>query len=159
MSRIDRIYANIETGSCLSDWVVETSEVPSDHRMSLVRFAPLNAPFIRKGCWSWPLGLLHDKPLNEKIHALGIELQDKFRALPTGDRTANVQTIWQQFKDDIKKEATGAAKSQMSKISIRIAALKKDMAEAKQSTMLNKNEHSRISVIILDWEIDHLEKK
>jgi len=134
MSRIDRIYAHTEIGRCLSDWIVETSEVPLDHRMTLVWFTPQDAPFIGKGHWSWPIGLLHDKPLNEKIHALGLELQERIRLLPPNDRASNVQTVWQQFKDDIKKEASTAAKSQMSKISKRISALKKDMLEAKKST-------------------------
>ena len=159
MSRIDRIYANPETGKCLSDWVVEPSEIPSDHRMTLVRFAPQNVLFIGKGRWSWPLGLLHDKPLNQKVHTQGLELQEQLRSLPPNDRTSNAQTLWQQFKDDIKKEACIAAKSQMSKISKRISALKKDLAEASKNPSLDEDELSRTNVIALDREIDHLEKK
>jgi len=117
MSRIDRIYADPDTGKCLSDWSVEPSEIPSDHRMTLVRFAPQHAPFIGKGRWSWPLGLLHDKPLNRTIHTLGLELQEQLGALPVHDRTSNAQILWQQFKDRIKKEAGTAAKSQLCKIS------------------------------------------
>jgi len=87
MSRIDRIYANPATGRCLSDWSVEPSVIPSNHRMTLVRFAPQHAPFIGKGRWSWPLGLLHDKPLNQTIHTLGLELQEQLRTLPQNDGT------------------------------------------------------------------------
>jgi len=159
MSRIDRIYANPETGKCLSDWVVEPSEIPSDHRMTLVQFAPQNVPFIGKGRQSWPLGLLHDKPLNQKVHTQGLELQEQLRSLPPNDRTSNAQTLWQQFKDDIKKEACIAAKSQMSKISKRISALKKDLAEASKNLSLDKDELSRTNVIALDRKINHLEKK
>lgn len=142
MSRIDRIYANAETGKCLSDWVVESSEILSDHRMMLIRFAPQNSPFIGKGCWSWPLGLLHDKPLNQIIHTLGLELQEQLRSLPPNDRTLNAQTLWQQFKDKIKIEASIAAKSQMSKISKCIAALKKDLTEASKSLTLDEDERT-----------------
>ena len=159
MSRIDRIYACPELGMHLSDWTVESTEIPSDHRMTLVRFAPQNAPFIGKGRWSWPLGLLHDKPLNEKIHSLGIVLQEKLKDLPPNDRASNAQTLWQHFKDDIKKEACTVAKSQLSKISKRIVALKKDLAEASRSTALDEEEPARTNVIALDREIDHLEKK
>ena len=159
MSRIDRIYANIVTGKCLSDWTVEPSEIPSDHRMTLVRFAPQHAPFIGKGRWSWLLGLLHDKPLNKKIHALGLELQNELGSLSPEDRSTNAQTLWQQFKDKIKKEATTAAKSQLCKISKRIAELKKDMSEASNSLTLDEDLLSRLNVIALDREIDHLEKK
>ena len=159
MSRIDRIYANPEIGRCLSNWVVEHSEIPSDHRMTLVRFAPQHAPFIGKGRWSWPLGLLHDKPLNQLILTRGLELQEQLEALPQNDRTINAQTLWQKFKDEIKSDASIAAKSQMCKISKRITALKKDLKEANKETTLDENIHSRINVISLDNEIDHLEKK
>jgi len=159
MSRIDRVYAAPDTGKCLSGWSVEPSKIPSDHRMTLVRFAPQNVPFIGKGRWSWPLGLLHDEPLNQIIHTLGLELQERIGALPLQDRTSNAQILWQQFKDRIKKEAGITAKSQLCKISKRIVALKKDLAEATKSITLDEDEHSRINVIALDCEIDHLEKK
>ena len=127
--------------------------------MTLVRFTPQHAPFIRKGCWSWPLGLLHDKPLNQTIHTLGLELQEQLRTLPQNDRTQNAQTLWQEFKNKIKKVASIAAKSQLCKISKHIAALKKDLVDANKSTTLDEDEHSRMNVIALDREIDHLEKK
>ena len=159
MSRIERIYANPETGKCLSDWKTEPSEIPSDHKMVLVHFAPQYTPFIGKGRWSWPPGLLHDKPLNQMVHTLGLELQEQLRSLVPDDRTSNAQTLWQQFKDRIKKEAGLAAKLQMCKILKQILALEKDLAEARRSTTLDEDKSSRMNVITLDHEIDHLEKK
>ena len=104
MSRIDRIYVNPETRKCLSDWKTEPSEIPSDHKMVLVHFAPQYTLFIGKGQWSWPPGLLHDKPLNQMVHTLGLKLQEQLRSLAPDDRTSNAQTLWQQFKDEIKKK-------------------------------------------------------
>ena len=159
MSRIDRIYVNPETRRCLSDWTVEPSEIPSDHKMTLICFAPQYTPFIGKGRWSWPLGLLHDKPLNQMVHTLSLELQQQLGSLSPNDRTSNAQTLWQQFKVRIKKEAGLAAKSQMCKISKHILALEKDLTEARRSTTLDSDKSSRTNVIALDHEIDHLEKK
>ena len=143
----------------MSNWVVEPSEIPSDHKMTLVRFAPQHAPFIGKGRWSWPLGLLHDKPLNQSIHTHELELQEQLETLSQTDRTTNAQTLWQKFKDDLKSDASTAAKSQMCKISKRITALKKDLADANRDVNLDEDIHSRVNAISLDHEIDHLEKK
>ena len=153
------VYANWVTGKCLNDWIVEPSEISSDHWMTLVHFTPQHAPFIGKGRCSWPLGLLYDKPLNKKIHTLGLELQNKLGSLSPENRSTNAQTLWQQFKDKIKKEATTAAKSQLCKISKWIAELKKDMSEASNSPTLDEDLLSRLNVIALDQEINHLEKK
>ena len=159
MSRIDRIYANQETGRFLSDWVVEPSEIPSDHRMALVHFSPRRAPFIGTGRWTWPLGLLHDKPLNETINSLGLELQRKLALLTPNDRSSNAQTLWQQFKDEIRAVAKTAAKTQMCKISKRISALQKDLKETRRNSTLDEDESTRINAIALEREIDHLTKK
>ena len=159
LSRIDRIYANPVIRKFLSQWTVEASEIPSDHQMISVRYAPERAPFIGKGRWSWPLGLLHDKPLNETIHELGIELHNRLQHLAPGDRSSNPQTLWQEFKDRIKEEATAAAKLQMCKVSKRIAALQNDLKEARKAPTLDDDEPARINVIALEREIDHLTKK
>ena len=159
LSRIDRIYADPAIRKFLSRWAVETSEIPSDHRMVSVRYTPARAPFIGKGRWSWPLGLLHDKPLNDTIRELGIELQTRLRHLVPGDRSSNPQTLWQEFKDRIKGEATTAAKLQMCKISRRIIALQSDLKEARRAHTLDDDEASRLNVIALEREIDYLTKK
>ena len=150
MSRIDRIYANLGTGRFLSNCKVEPSEIPSDHRMILVCFAPQHAPFIGTGCWSWPLGLLHDKTLNESIHTCGLELQRQFELLPQNDRSMNVQTLWQRFKDEIMSKAKVATKLQLCKITNHISALQKDLKESKRSITLDENESSCINVIALE---------
>lgn len=73
-SRLFTFYSNNNTYSCLDriytspthekhthDWESKTSAIPTDHRMISVRYAPANIPYIGKGCWSWPIGLLNDK--------------------------------------------------------------------------------------------------
>ena len=159
MSRIDRIYANPTIGKSLSNWTVETSEIPSDHKMTSVRFAPEKAPFIGKGRWSWPLGLLHNKPLNQTICTLGIEPQDQLQRTIPNDRSSNAQTLWQEFKDKIKEEATAAAKLQMCQISKHITKLQDDLKEARRVPTLDDDEPSRLNIIALEREIDYLMKK
>jgi len=127
--------------------------------MVLVRYAPPDTPFIGNGRWSWPLGLLHNKPLNEKITQLGSELQNNLKNLSPDHRDENAQTLWQKFKNNIKREATTAAKSQMLKIAKCLAALRKDVSETSNNASLDSEEAVRTNVIALEQEIDHLEKK
>ena len=67
-----------------------------------------------------------------------------------GDRSSNPQTLWQEFKDRIKEEATAAAKLQMCKISKRIAALRNDLKEAREAPTLDNDEPAHMNVIALE---------
>ncbi|KIM65559.1 hypothetical protein SCLCIDRAFT_112766 [Scleroderma citrinum Foug A] len=116
MSRIDRIYAKEDLEDSLSDWTHDTPSIPTDHKMVTVRLALTNSPLIGKDRWSWPLGLLHDKELNKYINQKGQQLHTEMKNLPPNDRTTNVQTLWQTFKDNIKREAAKAARKQIPKI-------------------------------------------
>ena len=159
LSRIDRIYTRPDMSHLLYDWSIEASQVPTDHKLLIVKYAPADAPFIGKGRWSWPLGLLHDATLTKRITALGQSLQDEISSLSRDNRLTNPQTIWEQFKDDIRKEAKSAARSQMVKIKRKITNLKKDLTSTLRSDTLDTEEDTRWNVIALEREITHLEKK
>ncbi|KIM54244.1 hypothetical protein SCLCIDRAFT_17748 [Scleroderma citrinum Foug A] len=116
MSRIDRIYAKEDLEDNLIDWTHDAPGIPTNHKMVTVRLALTNSPLIGKDRWSWPLGLLHDKELNKYINQKGQQLHTEMKNLPPNDRTINAQTLWQTFKDDIKREAVKAAKKQIPKI-------------------------------------------
>lgn len=157
--RLDQIYTQPELNRLLTDWTTTSSKIPSDHHMVLVRYAPPNTPFIGSGRWSWPLGLLHDKQLNETITRPGREMHDDLKTLSPEDRSRNAQTLWQRFKDNVKKEASSAAKLQISKISKHLIALRKDVSETSNNAQLDTDESLRSNIISLEREIDHLEKK
>jgi len=159
MSRIDRIYAREDLEDSLSEWTHDIPGIPSDHKMVSVRLAPTNTPLVGKDRWTWPLGILHDKDLNKLIHQKGRQLTSDIENLPPEDRSSNPQTLWQSFKDDIKKEATKAAKKQIPKISQRIKALKKDLKQTWQDDDLDTSAPTRSNAAILEREIEHLEKK
>ena len=159
MSRIDRIYAREELENNLTDWSHDVSSIPSDHKMVTVRYAPTTAPYIGRDRWSWPLGLLHDKELNTTVVNLGQELQIELGNLTNADRTINAQTLWQEFKENIKREAAAAAKKQIPKINRHLKALKKDLKETYQRESLDSSLPTRTEAEILEKEIDHLEKK
>lgn len=159
MSRIDRIYAREDIENNLTSWSHDVSSIPSNHKMVSARLAPSNAPFIGKDRWSWPLGLLHDKELNEAIFNMGQDLQTEMNNLTNDDRLVNAQTIWQDFKDNIKREAAKAAKKQIPKINRHLNALKKDLKETYQRDSLDSSPPTRTDAEHLEKEIEHLEKK
>lgn len=160
MSRIDRIYTEEDLEGSLSDWSHDTSGVPTDHKMVSVRIAPTTGtPLIGKDRWSWPLGLLHDKELNKSINSKGIQLCSDMKNLLQIDRSSNPQTLWQAFKDNIKKEAVKAARKQIPKITQRISALKKDLSRTWQNKGLDTSSSTRTNAVLLEREIGHLEIK
>ena len=159
MSRLDRIYTKEGLEENLTEWTHEVPGIPSDHKMVSVRLTLNNAPQIGKDKWSWPLGLLNDKELNRQINLRGQQLCLDIKDLSPDNRSSNAQTLWQNFKDDIKKEAAKTAKKQIPKISQRISALKKDLSQTWQHDDLDTSPQTRTDTAILEREIEHLEKK
>ena len=159
MSRIDRIYAREDLENNISDWTNTIPSIPTDHKMVSARLTPTNAPFIGKDRWTWPLGLLHDKQLNKTINIRGQKLSIDLTNLHADDRSSNPQSLWQSFKDDIKREATKAAKKQIPKISQRLKSLNKDLAQTYQNEDIDSSPNRRTSAAAIEREIEHLEKK
>ena len=77
------------------------------------------------------LAIEQDNP--RPIHDLGTELHDRLQCLMPGDRSSNPQTLWQEFKDRIKKEVTAAAKLQMCKILKHIVTLQNNLKETRKA--------------------------
>ena len=75
LSRLDRIYSRANLTRSLYDWDLAHTSIPSDHAMILVRYVPNKLPFVGKGRWTWPLGILPNKDLLSKIIDLGSALQ------------------------------------------------------------------------------------
>jgi hypothetical protein len=127
--------------------------------MVSVLFAPLQAPHIGKGCWTWPLGLLNDDKLTLKITELGINLQREIPSLPGDCSTGNIQRLWEDFKQNIRREAKASAKVQLAKIQNRIMAIKDEITQENNSTRIDVQDESHTHVISLERELEHLEKK
>ncbi|KIJ61503.1 hypothetical protein HYDPIDRAFT_169730 [Hydnomerulius pinastri MD-312] len=100
MSQLDRIYSQSTHEHSLSRWDHTHTSISTNHKMVLT-------PFIRKGRWTWPLGLMpvHDHNLTNKITKIGLELQRNLSALTEDRVTGNAQQLWEQFKTKISDEA------------------------------------------------------
>ncbi|KAG2148795.1 Endonuclease/exonuclease/phosphatase [Suillus clintonianus] len=77
MSRLDRIYTSNTHHESVSNWKSYLCPIPTDHNIVTTRFAPPGLPHIGKGRWTWPLDILANKTLIEKIETLGIRTLEK----------------------------------------------------------------------------------
>jgi len=125
--------------------------------MILVRYAPLNMPQIGKGRWSWPLGLVNDEKLLNKISKIGQTTQ---RKIETNQQPSelNPQTEWEDIKIKIRQEAKKTSKEHMHKINTRIQ-LENDIKLTLHNDDIDTNKDTRSQKAWLESEINHLEKK
>ncbi|KAH9941470.1 Endonuclease/exonuclease/phosphatase, partial [Amylocystis lapponica] len=102
-SRIDRIYVSNAILESARDWNIQPTGIPgADHHIVSVLVSSEAAPYVGKGHWSFPLHLLHDKPLTKYMKERGYEATTAAASLG-GHRseTQNAQRIWSKFKRDI----------------------------------------------------------
>ena len=125
-ARLDWIYISKKAEPFTFDWEIKELAIPTDHAMVSVRYAPKEAPRIRKGWWTLPLYLLNNKTLVEKITKHGIVLQSNImrdQIEHTNRQIANTQTHWEAYKNSIHKLAKEAAKECYHKITSCIKAI------------------------------------
>jgi len=160
-SRIDRIYIRKPLIPHTFGWEIKQSPIPTNHWMVKVKFAPRDAPYVGKGCWTWPLHSLTDGCLLNLISERGIQLQSDLDGLRTNstDRSiSNPQRLWENFKLDIQQIAKKHSCKSFHKISTRIALIKKDRKQLTDCPDFNENDDLRFQEALLASELEHLEK-
>ncbi|KAG1837268.1 Endonuclease/exonuclease/phosphatase [Suillus subalutaceus] len=119
LSRLDRIYTSERHLESMLDWNTKVSQIPSDHQMVSVRFAPPGLPHIGKGRWTWPIGIMANEDLLKQIIKIGDESQKELDVLRQRDEETNPQTIWKSFKNKITAAAKETTKKQLARINQR----------------------------------------
>ena len=69
-SRLDRIYVKENTYPWCMDWTIEHPGFKTDHNLVSVLITSENMPFIGKGRWATPVGLLKNQKLKKETQAL-----------------------------------------------------------------------------------------
>ena len=125
-SRLDRIYATDEIREKSFDWMIRDSGILTDHSMVSCAVANYRTPFIGKGRWAMPAGLLQDEVFMEWLNKTGIALQEE---VGRGDRTdsRNPQTALKRFKDTVRDTARERVKQNVPKIDRRLTKLNEDL--------------------------------
>jgi hypothetical protein len=115
-------------------------------------------PHIGKGRWSWPLGLVNDEKLLNKLSKLGQTTQRRIETNRQPDGL-DPQVEWEDFKTKIRQEAKKTSKEHLYKINTRIQQLENDIKLTLQDDDIDTNSNTRSQKAWLESEINHLEKK
>ena len=118
-SRLDRIYLPNELLNLSFEWEIESTIVPTDHRLASVRLTTAAAPFIGKGRWTMPVALLADQNFLKEAVRLGRAAHDQLRnCCQENDRHEdhNPQTVLKQFKEDVRAAARKIQKTKIPKL-------------------------------------------
>ncbi|KAI0053708.1 DNase I-like protein, partial [Auriscalpium vulgare] len=158
-SRLDRIYTTKEHSKNAYKWEVNTKVIYSDHDMVSVKHSLKNAPHIGKGRWTWPIFLIEDKKLISSIVEKGKTLEGKLRGPFANRQEENPQVLWQDFKDDITKEAKKVAKAAVNRIATKLKKLREEAHRLANDPTIDDNEEIRREEALIVEEIEHLEKK
>jgi exonuclease III len=161
-SRLDRIYIAPRATQHTFNWQHCATPVPTDHWLVSVKFAPLDAPYIGNGRWTWNIPSLQNKKLITAVVNRGIKLQaDTENA--TRERidrnNVNPQLLWKQYKEEIKTTAKQHNRDTYHKLSSRVTSLRKDLHNITQHPDFNTDETLGITEAFLAHELEHLEKR
>jgi ribonuclease HI/exonuclease III len=157
-SRIDRIYLSNELTSNSYEWAIDPAGIETDHSLISTKVSSPRAPFIGKGRWSLPTYLLENRKLLEKINKLGLELeQDLENNKEHRNDNKNPQTMFQDFKATIIREARRLSKEMVPKMNIKIEKVKKKLEAVLNDETMDEMEKT-LSSAHFQEELDHLEK-
>ena len=130
--------------------------------MVTVKYAPLDAPYIGKGRWTWPLSALKDKKIMEWVEKKGITLQNDIKSILEAPHertlTNNPQTKWKTFKTEITHWVAHEAKVQHHKRVSKMRNLKKDREETLANPDFGESGTLQWNETMLAKEIEHLER-
>ena len=74
-SRLDRIYTTPRIAQQSFNWKHTATPVPTNYWLTLVKFAPFDAPYIGNGRWTWSTASLKNRTLTQAVIRRGIKLQ------------------------------------------------------------------------------------
>jgi exonuclease III len=160
-SRIDRILVKRDSFEHTFEWDIQTVGIKTDHRMVSMRLTSEKAPTIGHGRWVWPAHLNQDKVLKQFIHEKGMEMQAELNQLDDQeerDEDYNAQTIWMEFKENIREKARERAKIIIPKITQEIAKFETQLKLINDDSDLSEEERKLSSVVIIE-KLAELQKK
>ena len=130
-SRLDRIYLSSELLSQSYDWSIESTGVPTDHRLTCTRMTTTAAPYIGKARWTMPPALLADQNFLTEAARLGTkavgEAIECSEAQSRSDMN-NPQMILKRYKAAVKTLARNIQKRKVPKLESAIKKAKESLS-------------------------------
>jgi exonuclease III len=160
-SRLDRIYCKSRKFDSTFEWKIQTTGIPTDHRMVSMRISCESSPNLGKGRWVWPQHISRDKELLNHIRTEGVKLVgnlDKLEKENTRRNSNNPQTLWAAFKESIISKARKRAKVVIPKLSEEIKKTECDLIVVGESLSISQDE-KLIQMALLTEKLVRLEVK
>ncbi|EJF55630.1 DNase I-like protein, partial [Dichomitus squalens LYAD-421 SS1] len=123
LSRLDRIYTTEELWTMSRDWRIMETGISTDHKMVSVQLATMNSPVVGPGRPIFPIFLLKEKKLKQKMKERGMRAIRDLQKLEAGEprtETFNPQTILHAMKSDMMKDARKREKETVPKLLAKI---------------------------------------
>ncbi|KAH9843022.1 Endonuclease/exonuclease/phosphatase, partial [Rhodofomes roseus] len=160
-SRLDRIYASRDILSRALTWEIRTTGVPTDHCLVTATITAAAAPYIGKGRWAMPATLLSDSTFVETAVRLGEEKWEKAKGAVGDNRTddANPQTLFKEFKDEVRAAARRRMREKVPKLEAAIRKTRDHIQTISSSTSFSNDSEQQREVGILRDRLHGLERK
>ena len=161
-SRLDRIYLSNELLSQSFEWAIESTGVPTDHRMVSARMTTAVAPYIGKGRWTMPLALLADQNFLRSAAHLGAQaLKAAEESTKSNARaaTSNPQLILTNYKAEVKRLAQAIQKKKVPKLEQAIKKAKESLSMLQKDPQLEHDATKQNEVSKTIERIQELERK
>jgi ribonuclease HI len=160
-SRLDRIYCKSKRFDSTFEWKIQTTGIPTDHRMVSMKISCESGPNMGPGRWVWPQHIIGDKELTEFIRKKGlkfVEDLDKLEKENMRSNSNNPQTLWSTFKKVIISEARERAKIVIPKLSREIQRTEHDLVKAGENQSISEDERL-IQMALLTEKLIKLEMR
>lgn len=158
-SRLDRIYVGEDVYPWCTNWAIEHPGFKTDHNMVSVQMTSENMPFIGKGRWAIPVGLLKNKQLKKKTQELARKLQDEvLQPGESGQPPGNLQLALRTFKTDVVELYRNYWRTHQPKLENAIKSLQRELENKGDERGLTA-EGIQVQSALLRERIEALEKK
>ena len=156
--RIDRIYITHDLLRPAKDWKIDSPPIETDHWIASVKISTTDAPLIGKGRWQIPTYLLENEEIMEEINEKGKKTLNNIVATRyRRTDTINPQTIFANFKTEIREMCRTHAKKIHPTITNKIEKLKKRLNEVNNNQLIPEDD-KMLESIVVKTEILELER-
>lgn len=158
-SRLDRIYTKEEIYPWCTDWKIEHPGLRTDHSLVGVQVTSENMPFIGKGRWAVPVGLLKNKKLKKELQELAQKLQSEVeQSTPESRAEHDPQMALKAFKTNVVGLYRDYQQTHQPKLENTIRSLRRELEGKVDTPNLTVDEIQEQSKLIVE-RIEALEKK
>ncbi|EPS92778.1 hypothetical protein FOMPIDRAFT_1080763, partial [Fomitopsis schrenkii] len=140
-SRIDRIYVSPDILQASNEWEINTTAIPTDHKIAAVKISTENAPYVGRGRWIMPAHLMLDQEYVKQIIELGRKAIEEAHKAAGQLRTTdnNPQKILKRFKKDATKQAKDRIKRRIPVMKAAIRTLKANLKAVRDDPEYTKS--------------------